>query len=423
MSKIRIEGRKVHVLLEPQSQKSTREVVRDTFTPSRVGLLSWAFAAVVMGTVGLASYQFGSRDAQLALSNQTITGVPLPAAGPIETTASIARSGRAQRVEVLELPRPEGNRQAADVSQSQIEVLQKEIVGLRRRLSALSEQNIAYSRRIAALEEDVTASRLAATGDQPATGTGSLRKTVPSPGVVMTSAEAQPTNQSSPSAVIPPRKKLADAGKTPPVGNTASGTRMETPKTSGSQVPPSRVTLQSSQQPAPVSPPSTLKIHEPVRIVELPEAEGAPIVTGSIPPGGSSSDQPEFDATPTTTTPKPAIIMPSDPAGRLRGSGDMTLKRSDFGAVIGRYRDLAAAAKAWADFKEQNEERMRDLRPLTVSSQSASGGVALMVGPFANAADAAVACLHLLDVTELCHPAIFSGDPLIAAAEFRDTAF
>jgi hypothetical protein len=46
-----------------------------------------------------------------------------------------------------------------------------------------------------------------------------------------------------------------------------------------------------------------------------------------------------------------------------------------------------------------------------------------MIGPFANAADAAVACLRLLDTTELCRPAIYAGDPLVTAAEFRDNAF
>ena len=79
--------------------------------------------------------------------------------------------------------------------------------------------------------------------------------------------------------------------------------------------------------------------------------------------------------------------------------------------------------KSHADFKNQNAERMRDLRPLLMQRNTPQGGIALMVGPFANAADAAVACLHLLDVTELCHPTLFAGNPLVTAAEFRDTAF
>ncbi|MEL7528788.1 MAG: hypothetical protein AAFN16_23680, partial [Pseudomonadota bacterium] len=70
-----------------------------------------------------------------------------------------------------------------------------------------------------------------------------------------------------------------------------------------------------------------------------------------------------------------------------------------------------------------NEERMRDLRPLLMEKQTGEGGIALMIGPFANAADASVACLHLLDVTELCRPALYAGDPLVTAAEFRETGF
>jgi len=65
---------------------------------------------------------------------------------------------------------------------------------------------------------------------------------------------------------------------------------------------------------------------------------------------------------------------------------------------------------------------MRDLRPL-IKSSDARDGVSLLVGPFGNAADAAAACYYLLNVTDLCQPALFAGTPMVTASEFPKTAF
>ncbi len=405
-------------MFEPQPKKSTREIVRETFTPSRVGLMTWAFAALVMGTVGLASYQFGSMDVRPAGSTQFTSGIFLPPDGPVGTTGSIAGAGHGIPVEVLNLPHSGTPLREADLNQSQIEVLQKEIVGLRRRLSALSEQNIAYSRRIAALEKEMAASKVEKEAELPVGKISQPAMTAPEPGMVTPIAPAVSEDKAPSAAVVPARKKhpgqFADAS--PDLANPEHDAAVSQPSPSES-----RPNVSQTRVSTPVIPDPALDTREPVRIVALPDAEGTPATTGSIPPQDDPADHPGIE--PAATNPKPVIISPSDPAGRLRGDGEMQLKRSDFGAVVGRYRDLAEATKAWADFKEQNEERMRDLRPLIVRSQSSSGAVSLIVGPFANAADAAVACLHLLDVTELCHPAIYAGEPLVAAADFPDTAF
>lgn len=425
-----------------KAQKPVREVVRETFTPSRVGLLSWAFAAVVMGTVGLASYQFGNSHRGFTPSGPG--GVLLPPPGGIETTASInPASGHGLPVEVMRLPAADGRDPDGDLSQSQIDVLQKEIVGLRRRLIALSEQNIAYSRRIAALEQEVSLTRPSSgqssgqsSARQPENEAGATVE--PIPGVVIseglpgksgpeTAASAAPITAKTPAAKPDPKNQSSVFA--PPQRNAVSET---TPELQHS--PPRLISLQGDTLVSPVADESDQ--NEPVRIVSvqpavlpevalpevvLPDPGPAPQATGSIPATAAETLPGNFD--PTQTSPRPDVITPSSPAGRLHGGGDSQLKRSDFGAVIGHYETTAAAAKAWADFKNQNVERMRDLRPLLLQRTGTERGIALMVGPFANAADAATACLHLLDVTELCRPAIYAGDPLVTASEFRDSAF
>ena len=117
----------------------------------------------------------------------------------------------------------------------------------------------------------------------------------------------------------------------------------------------------------------------------------------------------------TTDTPvaediKPPLITPSKPVGRSTGAGTSLINHSDFGAVVGRYATPDKAAEAWQNFQEQNEERMKDLRPI-IAKSDLDENYALLVGPFGNAANAAVACLRLLEVTGTCHPALYVGMP------------
>ncbi|MCK7611337.1 hypothetical protein [Roseibium sediminicola] len=410
-----------------------RDLVRDTFTPSRVGLLSWAFAAGLMGTVGLASYQFSFQHSTFSPASRAPGGLALPPGGDVETTASISRSAPA--IDVMQLPHDVPPSPVTDISQGQIEVLQKEVIGLRRRLSALSEQNVAYSRRIAALEKQVAVGKLAGSG-QPASAGDMTAE--PGPGVVITRAPAlqPPTPKAAPRSREKPEKATAPLrSNAPQAAPSIVGAQQPVapgPETQR-QSPPRLISLYNSAEDLAVPSGETANPEEPVRIVQvmpatppqvrLPESSTPPVSTGSIPTQAQDTQPEGFDATPTQTALRPKVITPSSPSGRLRGGGDRHLKRSDFGAIIGHYRTSAGAAKAWADFKAQNSERMRDLQPLLMQRQTAEGDIALMVGPFANAADAAVACLHLLDVTELCHPALFAGDPLVTAAKFRDTAF
>ncbi|MET1415708.1 hypothetical protein ABVF61_25785 [Roseibium sp. HPY-6] len=407
-------------MLEPQARKTKRDIVRDVFTAPRVGLLSWAFAAVIMGTIGLASYQFGapSFSPSFAVPQSVPTGTQLPSGTSPETTASTGQ--------LVAIPIPDArvlsqdNEAARSLEQSQIEVLQREVVGLRRRLTALTEQNLTYSRRIAALEREAATAKLAnAEFAAPRVDDFPERSLAPQPGKIVTQTPSPPVGV-VPDTGEPANNPMVPSGEGS-VQILQDGSPTITVEPQGGE-PSRRIEFTQKPPPSVAVPTPEVTAQEPVRIVAAPSAPDTSLTTGSIPPVQSREIEP-FNTNPTRTTPAPTVITPSHPAGRLRSGGDSQVKRSDFGAVIGHYRSRAGAAKAWADFKEQNEERMRDLRPLLMEKQTEEGGIALMIGPFANAADAAVACLHLLDVTELCRPALYAGDPLVTAAEFRDSAF
>lgn len=405
--RIRNGNRETETLKALKAKKPIRDNIRDTLTPSRVGLLSWAFAAVVMGTVGLASYKFSTSSFTLP-NNYLVTGLPLPPAGDVGSTASIGSSSRREIVEILGTSQSSGGLTALE--KSQIAVLQEQIVRLRRRLSTMSEQNDGYSRRIAALESGLGAPESRTVSSSPASmemPSASFLKTKEPLGFAGANAVKRPM------APLPKPQRFAQANREQmPVAGLPSGSEL---RPSDRRPASRRINIHTGQQPQ--APAVHIPMQEPVRIVDLPLIGDTPVVTGSIPKQVNVEAREGFDSTPTRTTAQPKVIEPSDASGTLRGGGQSTLKRSDFGAVVGHYSTLAEAANAWAKFREQNEDRMRDLRPM-IKNRMAQGGVSLLIGPFGNAADAAAACFYLLDVTDLCQPALYSGDPLIASANF-----
>lgn len=438
-------------MFEPQAPKTPREIVRDTFTPPRVGLLSWAFAALVMGTIGLASYQFGSKaffagDRPAARA----PGLLLPPQGAVETTASLVSTVPHHRDPAATSARQQPGFAALrglSLEQSQIEVLQKEVVGLRRRLMALSEQNMAYSRRIAALEAEIAvakpdpASATVPAIAPPVPEAASLEDTppVPRPGAVSSLPKQIPDSETGNVAAkqaTTPHAKPARPPASPDI-QAETTTAATSPKFEEALKRAKRkISLSKNLPPPDTTPAPEVAQNAPVRIISqapplasspqetLPDMtdQRDPGVTGAIHGPETIANQ-TFDSTPTRTTEAQRVLSPSSPSGKIKGGSHSAIQRSDFGAVIGHYPSHAAAAKAWADFKEQNEERMHDLRPLLLKRQREDAGIALMIGPFANAADASIACLHLLAMTELCRPALYAGDPLTTTARIRDTVF
>lgn len=384
---------------------SAREIVKETLTPQRLFLLSWAFAAIFFGCVGLAAYHFGPYTETVRYA-----GVPLPPSGPVNVTGSIAQDASSIQVDVL--PSRNGQIITADnqMTDGQIETLQREVVGLRRRLSMLSEQNLSYSRRIAALEARLGANQTDLVsndvGENPPPSEAALKSKTDIPLKPMPEIGVPTTPLASTTAAAPHSDMLTDK---PPAHIESREPRAAKPI----EVLPAPET----QKPA-VS--ATHKQAEkrveretsvqPVRIVQLPSAEDPPTATGSLP----SDAMTEFDEL------DPILVTPSEPSGRTSGPGKTDVSRTDFGAVVGRYASPEAAAKAWKTFIEQNEERMQGLRPILAPSAMLDGEIDLLIGPFANAADAAVACLKLLQIIETCHPALFVGEDLPMLAQVAE---
>jgi len=371
---------------ETMAKTSARDLVTDTLTPQRVFVLSWAFAAIVFGSLGLAAFNFARSPSNPV---EHFAGVTLPPSGPISSTGSIGVNG--QDVSMGVLPSRNGRMVTSkgQMEAAQIETLQRELVGLRRRLSMLSEQNVAYSRRIAALEKRIEA---------PDSAELATSKVGPEPiPAVPKDAAAKPETK----APVPEKRPVVvRSATTPPVAvdvvpapETGLGPFTSLPRLSRPRVP--------------------AKNHEPVRIVALSEVDDAALSTGSIDPVQNLPTAPEEAQSEVA----PFLIRPSEAAGKAIGSGKAAIGRTDFGAVVGRYDTALEAAAAWEVFKEENSERMLDLRPVLAASDLTAGKFDLLVGPFANAADAAVACLRLLEITDTCHPALFIGEtlPILAA--------
>lgn len=385
-------------LPDRRAKTSTRQVVKETLTLQRLSLLSWAFAAILFGSVGFASLQFGREVDPGRMSVQN--GQILPPGGDVTTTASIGNSAGEPQIGLM--PTVDGRvaTGADEIKNSQIETLQREVVALRRRLSALAEQNVSYSRRIAALEEDLKQGRSVKNDELPKSKSA---QPAPVPGKVVTTSSS-PTGNTS---VAPPGVSAQNAEKSVEISDKAVQKRIESvpaPETMSENDAAVRKQLQHSGQAAIATTQKTNqpeRTFKPVRIAEIPNAGPDSIVTGSIAP----IETPEME------DPKPELITPSKPMGRSNGAGTSLINHSDFGAVVGRYPTPEKAAKAWKSFQEQNEERMRDLRPV-IAKSDLDDSYALLVGPFGNAANAAVACLRLLEVTGTCHPALYIGKPL-----------
>ncbi len=383
---------------EKRAKTSTRQVVKETLTFQRLSLLSWAFAAILFGSVGFASLQFG-RETEPGRPS-TVYGQILPPGGDVTTTASIPAPAGGNQIGLMPTVNGRVATGADEVNTSQIETLQREVVALRRRLGALAEQNVSYSRRIAALEEELSQGTVSAAEGPTKTNT---TRPAPVPGKV---TAAKPSREGRTAAISPavPRQK---AGKAEEISDKAVQKRIESvpaPETMSGNDAKIRMKLQNSGQAAIAAtqkPKPPERVYEPVRIVDLPKPGLDPITTGSITPTD----------TPAAEDIKPPLITPSKPVGRSTGAGTSLINHSDFGAVVGRYATPDKAAEAWQNFQEQNEERMKDLRPI-IAKSDLDENYALLVGPFGNAANAAVACLRLLEVTGTCHPALYVGMPL-----------
>ncbi len=354
---------------------AAKDSIKRALTPQRLTILSWAFAAVLFGSIGFSSFQFSHDGFTIDVAGLQRT--VLPPSGDVDSTASIGGNGRNGSIALM--PTSNGRILTEDdqIKAGELETLRREIVALRRRLSALTEQNISYSRRIAALEQKQVLE----------VGGGS---NTPKPQPVPSQAKPDMAGNLETPTTAPSVQRRIEAVPAPETQPELYNTVKRQLSHSGQNA---LADLRNVEAPE--------RDYQPVRLVELPTKSDELITTGSIAP----AETPE-------PLKKPSLIQPSQPVGRSSGAGQSMIQHSDFGVIVGQYATMTEAGEAWLRFSEQNEERMRGLRPIVSASELNGGGYNLLAGPFGNAADAAVACLRLLEITGTCHPALFIGDEL-----------
>lgn len=324
--------------------------------------IAWAFVwgagAVLFAAVAVGSYFFATAD---RTANRLYASLPLPpVAGDVTTTGAIAADGETVEFSVY----PSGGGLVAQQStarmQSEIATLRREIAGLRRNLSVLESQNDGLSRRLAAIESGEHAS-------------------TPPEGSEDAEALAHPPAP----ATQDKTKPRVDTLPAPDLQDFSNIHREGEGKPAASGVDPAA----------------------PVRIVALPPADD-PATVGSIPAEAPSPPHETREHT------APALSV-APPAGKTVGEA---LSRTDFAADLGLYPSEDASRKTLSAIKEKLSLLSGNIEPRVRLAQSGKGAknneVRLLLGPFANAADAAAACVLLSAHDLTCRPNIFAGDPL-----------
>lgn len=431
----------------PARKASRRRHARETLTSQRLTVLGWAFAATLCGLAGLSAVQFTAPGAPSPFRlppGTPYAGLRLPDASPVTSTASIGLNGQDVSIGVYGRP---GTGSSLDPSASaHLETLQKEIVSLRRRLAVMSEQNGAYSRRLAALEDVVKGADDATRADAASGPASTARLATPSAREI-----------SAPAGASVPRPTAADAARTsaPRAAANPASVRQIQPQAGVVPAPESglpgdddRDSVRSRIESIPA--PETregpfLKLSElprgankgegsgapapaprPVRLVQLPSADlppapqtqvafvpqalpeadaDDPVSTASIPQDAADIEQDAREA---------MRVQVSRPAGRSLSSAPGPISRTDFAVVVAHLDKPEDATIAWQSFLSENGERLGalELSARTTASMLSPGKTDLLVGPFANAADATVACLKLKTAGDHCYPTLFAGDAL-----------
>ncbi|NRG18742.1 hypothetical protein HPQ64_13700 [Rhizobiales bacterium] len=324
--------------------------------------IAWAFVwgagAVLFAAVAVGSYFFSPA---IRGANDLYASLPLPpASGEVTTTGAVAADGETVNFAVY----PSGGgliaQQSTTRMQSEIATLRREIAGLRRNLSVLERQNDGLSRRLAAIEGGKHAeaqSLKPQEAGEPSSPAASATPETPRPRV-----ETLPA---------PEIREVDEVHSKSGIGASASG----------------------------------VDSAAPVRIVALPPA-GEPATVGSIPaealsPGHETGEQPA------------PVLSIAPPAGKTDGEA---LSRTDFAADLGLYPSEDAARKTLSAIEEHLSLLSGDVEPRVRPAQAGKGAknneVRLLLGPFANAADAAAACVLLSARNLACRPNIFAGDLL-----------
>jgi len=156
------------------------------------------------------------------------------------------------------------------------------------------------------------------------------------------------------------------------------------------------------------------------------EATFGQSTTAAIPPGPKpmeTVEKKEEKSAQSTPAPKVEITMLAMPVDGFAGdslqgsplpiSGQGEPTRTLFGVELARDLKPDEVAKRWKWLKLRHDKLLGKLKPRSVTvlsgTQSNGGGMALIAGPFKNAAAAARLCARLIAAGAKCKGAIFAG--------------
>ncbi len=428
--------------------------------PDGYALVGWGFLAVLALIFAFASWHYDG----INRASRVPTFAQLPPAGPVNTTASIGREAviaaeEPTDLDVFSTPSVRSTEELDRRVSAELATLRREVVQLRRSVSALRELNTNLFARIDELEKSgplvtggIETTEPAFTDRQvhisppprilaypPSStdmvsplpegaevigkGAGPKDQNVskPEPEQVLIPAETEvtaaeepqsdtalPTNEEKPGQKDSP---TADETAVAPVANTGADA-LETGETGPSSDEPDR----SEKQTRPVrvialSEPPSLVPEEPEAATDqiaaltpvdrepVPEAAGPrPIVTPSSKPGNAVT-------APTGAVPVNARSV-EDPAS-------ISATRTSFAADLGVFSTREEMVQAWVQLKEDSPDL---LQPLTAVFHVQDNGQAdpyrLLAGPFVNAADAATLCVRLAAKKIECQPSLYLGETL-----------
>lgn len=323
----------------------------------------WGGAALLFGVVGAASVFLTHPDAP---AGQRFSGLRLPPAGDVRTTASIG-AGDGTGMQIYPSAGGTDAAQARNLIRAEVETLRREVAALKRTVAVLQERKAILTEK---------------TGDDPSETATAPDKTPARFDDTLDAAVEAIAGKPTPVETVP----------APPVG---PDTRLAPP-------PPEGTPLAEDALPP--------KLREPVRIVALPGVE-TPASVGSIPVSkkADAASTPVPAARPASGADGNALSL-SGAAGRIFGDSGGRIGRSDFALDLGRFDSRDAAETRWAEIRKTQPALPAKITSRIVEDPQDPGDLRLMAGPFPNAADAAAACVYLTSGDITCAPVLYPRD-------------
>lgn len=347
--------------MKPLESSKRKQPVRVSGDTRSVAL--WGGGAMLFAIVGSASIFLGP---EFSLHGRQTDSGPLPPPGEVRTTASVS-TRKPGGIEVYPSDGGTEGAQARRMMQAELETLRREVAELRRITSVLNERNrMIAERAVPPGEANSSQANKSASGFQQdvdaavdaRAGSATTVETLPAP-----------TIRKAPDTRVP--------------ASTAAAPDREVADLIGAALPEN--------------------LRQPVRIVALPGGD-APGSTASIP---AAADQ---EAQPVSTLPSLGVTQP---AGHIAPDSAERIQRTDFAVELGSYASQADAEAAWSKLRSARKDLPDQLQSHILATATGEG-VTLYAGPYPNAADAAMTCVHISDEGIRCRPVPF---PQVRAVE------